>query len=148
MVVQGPNKHSDLINQILKKAAEQVTSFVHFRLGFAKNVILYIRGGPAPEVEPGPSTRKPTYFKGSGYKLGSEEEPSQLVTPTVHSDSEDELLEPVSMHLFFTNMQPNIREQVTRYLTFWRNGFSVDDGPLYRYDDPANQTMLNAINSG
>ncbi|CAO3592428.1 unnamed protein product [Absidia cylindrospora] len=37
---------------------------------------------------------------------------------------------------------------VTRYLTFWRNGFSVDDGPLLRYDDPANSAMLDSINSG
>lgn len=59
-------------------------------------IIACIRGGPAPEEEDGPSVRKPKYFKGSGYKLGSEEEPSQLVNPTVQSDSEDELLEPVS----------------------------------------------------
>ena len=48
-----------------------------------------------------------------------------------------------SFFFFFT-----FHFKVTRYLTFWRDGFSVDDGQLYRYDDPANQTMLNAINSG
>ncbi|KAI7853042.1 ubiquitin-related domain-containing protein [Circinella umbellata] len=113
MVVKGPNKHNDLVNQILKKAAE---------------------GGPAPEEEAGSSSDvpKPTYFKGSGYKLGSEEEPSSVVNPTLSTgEEEDDSLEPV-----------------TRYLTFWRDGFSVDDGQLYRYDDPANQTMLTAINSG
>ncbi|KAI9258162.1 hypothetical protein BDA99DRAFT_515406 [Phascolomyces articulosus] len=113
MVVQGPNKHNDLVNQILKKAAE---------------------GGPAPEEEEASSSApKPNYFKGSGYKLGSEEEPSTVVNPTLPTDGEEE---------------EHSHEPVTRYLTFWRDGFSVDDGPLYRYDDPANQTMLNAINSG
>jgi SEP domain len=33
-------------------------------------------------------------------------------------------------------------------LTFWANGFSLDDGPLLKYDDPANQEILNAIHSG
>ncbi|ORZ03363.1 hypothetical protein BCR43DRAFT_483209 [Syncephalastrum racemosum] len=111
MLVKGPNKHNDLVNQILKKAAE---------------------GGPAPdEDDPTAAQKHPSFFQGSGYKLGSEEEPSELINPTAPQAHEELPLEPV-----------------TRYLTFWRNGFSVDDGPLYRYDDPANQTMLNAINSG
>lgn len=46
-----------------------------------------------------------------------------------------------------TRHQPHII-QVTRHLTFWRNGFSVEDGPLLRYDDPANEEFLKAINSG
>ncbi|CDS08451.1 hypothetical protein LRAMOSA09813 [Lichtheimia ramosa] len=108
MVVQGPNKQNDIVNQILKKAAE---------------------GGAAPE-EADVGSSKPKYFKGTGYKLGSEEDPSEVIATDQPDESETEL------------------EPVTRYLTFWRNGFSVDDGPLFRYDDPANQTMLNAINSG
>ncbi|CAJ0912507.1 16611_t:CDS:2, partial [Entrophospora sp. SA101] len=35
-----------------------------------------------------------------------------------------------------------------RHLTFWRNGFSVEDGPLMAYDDPENQEFLKAIRSG
>jgi UBX domain-containing protein 1 len=38
--------------------------------------------------------------------------------------------------------------QVIRHLTFWRNGFSIEDGPLMAYDDPANEEFLRAINSG
>jgi UBX domain-containing protein 1 len=30
----------------------------------------------------------------------------------------------------------------------WSDGFSVDDGPLFRYDDPANAATLNMINQG
>ncbi len=39
-------------------------------------------------------------------------------------------------------------ENVARHLIFWRNGFSIDDGPLFEYNDPKNQKYLEAINSG
>ncbi|KAI8364704.1 uncharacterized protein BYT42DRAFT_165963 [Radiomyces spectabilis] len=113
MVVQGPNKKgnsSSIIDEILKKAAA---------------------GGAPPEEESSSAAKKPTYFTGSGYKLGSEEEPSSVISAGIPSQFAEEEPEPV-----------------TRYLTFWRNGFSVDDGPLLRYDDPANKSMLAAINSG
>ncbi|RKP12748.1 SEP domain-containing protein [Piptocephalis cylindrospora] len=38
--------------------------------------------------------------------------------------------------------------RVNRQMTFWQDGFSIDDGPLYRYDDPANQSYLEIINRG
>ena len=41
-----------------------------------------------------------------------------------------------------------MRQSVSRTLTFWRDGFSVEDGPLMRYEDPANQEILQAIESG
>lgn len=37
---------------------------------------------------------------------------------------------------------------VKRRLTFWRDGFSIEDGPLYRYDDPNNRELLAHINRG
>ncbi|CAO3608512.1 unnamed protein product [Cunninghamella blakesleeana] len=113
MLVQDPskrNKNNNLVDEILKKAAA---------------------GGAAPEESSSSQESKPSYFTGSGYKLGSEEEPSVLVDESTNDDLTDQPLPPV-----------------TRYLTFWRNGFSVDDGPLLRYDDPANAAMLSAINSG
>jgi len=33
-------------------------------------------------------------------------------------------------------------EEVTHTVTFWRNGFSVNDGPLRRLDDPQNAPFL------
>ncbi|KAM3589154.1 protein phosphatase regulator [Umbelopsis sp. WA50703] len=112
MLVEAPRKDGqdkrNLVEDILKKAAES--------------------GAPAPEEE---EPERPTYFGGSGYKLGSEEEPSVQVT--AESGSSDE---------------PTSGVPVTRQLTFWRNGFSIGDGPLLRYDDPANEFALNAINSG
>ncbi|KAI8342069.1 hypothetical protein BC941DRAFT_415281 [Chlamydoabsidia padenii] len=113
MLVQDPSKRgkgNSLVDEILKKAAA---------------------GGPAPEDPDTDKPSKPSYFTGSGYTLGSEEEPSMLVNDPAAAGPSTESL-----------------PSVTRYLTFWRNGFSVDDGPLLRYDDPANSAMLDSINSG
>jgi len=38
--------------------------------------------------------------------------------------------------------------RVTRTLHLWQDGFSVDDGPLFRFDDPANAPTLALINQG
>lgn len=37
---------------------------------------------------------------------------------------------------------PQLPEVVNHNITFWRNGFTVDDGPLRRLDDPANASFL------
>ncbi|KAF8752803.1 SEP protein [Rhizoctonia solani] len=48
-----------------------------------------------------------------------------------------------------SNRQPEDDDEVAiREITFWRDGFSIADGPLLKYDDPANQAILSAINSG
>lgn len=39
-------------------------------------------------------------------------------------------------------------ESVTRHLTFWSEGFSIEDGDLLRYDDPANAEILTSLNNG
>ncbi|KAI9095382.1 hypothetical protein K1719_026416 [Acacia pycnantha] len=36
-------------------------------------------------------------------------------------------------------------EVVTHTITFWRNGFSVGDGPLRRLDDPQNASFLESV---
>ncbi|SCZ89856.1 BZ3500_MvSof-1268-A1-R1_Chr1-3g01620 [Microbotryum saponariae] len=40
------------------------------------------------------------------------------------------------------------QEIAIRNLTFWKDGFSIEDGDLMRYDDPANAEVLQAINAG
>ena len=40
------------------------------------------------------------------------------------------------------------QEVQQRHLTFWRNGFSIEDGPLLSYDEPANKELLEAIHAG
>ncbi|CAO3627057.1 unnamed protein product [Mucor hiemalis] len=115
MVVQGPNKKggnsNSLVDEIMKKAAE---------------------GKPATEEVETAKVKKPATYTGSGYRLGSEDEPSTIAQPA----------SPIAP----PSQEDN--EPVTRHLTFWRDGFSVDDGPLFAYTDPANQEMLTAINSG
>ncbi|GAQ82005.1 UBX domain-containing protein 1 [Klebsormidium nitens] len=39
-------------------------------------------------------------------------------------------------------------ERAVHTITFWRNGFTVDDGPLRKLEDPANAPFLNSINKG
>jgi UBX domain-containing protein 1 len=39
-------------------------------------------------------------------------------------------------------------ERAVHTITFWRNGFTVDDGPLRKLEDPANSPFLNSINKG
>ncbi|KAL0319901.1 UNVERIFIED_CONTAM: Plant UBX domain-containing protein 4 [Sesamum radiatum] len=40
---------------------------------------------------------------------------------------------------------PQQPEAVNHNITFWRNGFTVDDGPLRRLDDPENASFLESI---
>ena len=40
------------------------------------------------------------------------------------------------------------KKTVSRTLHFWNDGFSIEDGPLYRFDDPANGPILRLIRSG
>lgn len=42
---------------------------------------------------------------------------------------------------------PQRPENVMHNITFWRNGFTVDDGPLRRLDDPANASFLQSISN-
>ncbi|CAI4054855.1 hypothetical protein SKDZ_02G0490 [Saccharomyces kudriavzevii ZP591] len=70
-------------------------------------------------------------FVGRGFRLGS----------TV--DADDQVVEDSAS-------QPERRkpQKVTREITFWKEGFQVADGPLYRYDDPANSFYLSELNQG
>lgn len=40
---------------------------------------------------------------------------------------------------------PRPPENVVHNIYFWRNGFTVDDGPLRRFDDPANAPFVESI---
>ncbi|KAF5375951.1 hypothetical protein D9615_008158 [Tricholomella constricta] len=79
--------------------------------------------GPPPEA-PGTSSA----FSGGGHKLGGEDVESAYI-PDPDARPEDEV--------------PAIR-----YLTFWQDGFTVEDGELMRYDDPDNAEVLAHLNAG
>ncbi|KAG2135653.1 hypothetical protein BD769DRAFT_1627081 [Suillus cothurnatus] len=67
-------------------------------------------------------------FSGGGHTLGSDEVESSYVPDPTAEDGEDDL--------------------VVRNLHLWRDGFSLEDGPLMRYDDPGNQELLRSIQQG
>ncbi|KAJ7247191.1 SEP domain-containing protein [Mycena haematopus] len=99
------------------------------------------RGGPGRDLvrdllrraqEEGASSGEPTqsrqsFFTGGGHTLGGEGTSSTYI-PGVQQEPEEEL--------------------AIRRLTFWRDGFTVEDGPLMRYDDPENADVLAAIHAG
>jgi hypothetical protein len=41
-----------------------------------------------------------------------------------------------------------VDELAIRHITFWRDGFTFDDGVFMRYDDLANVDVLKAIHAG
>ncbi|KAG8737588.1 hypothetical protein FRC10_008045 [Ceratobasidium sp. 414] len=87
------------------------------------------RSAPAAPGAGGPSSH---VFSGGGHTLGSDEVESTFIPdpnapPPGEGDDE---------------------EVAIREITFWRDGFSIADGPLLKYDNPANQAILDAINSG
>ncbi|KAK0663197.1 UBX domain-containing protein 1 [Lasiodiplodia hormozganensis] len=88
------------------------------------------RNMPRPGGEDEPPARQ-THFRGQGQTLGGDDEPSRVV-PDPHAGAS----------------APRRLERVRRVMHLWRDGFSIDDGRLYRYDDPANAGLLEMINSG
>lgn len=81
------------------------------------------RGPPPKEAAP-----KQSHFTGSARTLGGDDAPSREIPAAP---------------------QPRSRaERVERVLHFWQDGFSIDDGDLYRIDDPRNAEILNLIRQG
>ncbi|KAF9975569.1 hypothetical protein BGZ73_000782 [Actinomortierella ambigua] len=72
---------------------------------------------------------KPTYFTGAGNRLGSDEVPSTVVPASVPEE-------------------PQRLGRAVRTLTFWRNGFSIEDGPLIPFNDPTGREILHALDRG
>lgn len=71
--------------------------------------------------------KKRSHFTGNAFTLGGDDAPSQEIKA-------DPVDEPA--------------ERVKRSLHFWEDGFSIDDGDLFRFDDPANAAVLSQIRSG
>ncbi|PBP23625.1 SEP-domain-containing protein [Diplocarpon rosae] len=80
-----------------------------------------------PGGEPSPAA--PSRFRGSGMTLGGDDTPSQVVP-----DPNPQAAEPGPTQ--------------TRILHLWEDGFSVEDGPLRRFDDPQNASDLQMIRTG
>lgn len=80
---------------------------------------------------PGGDDEQPasSHFRGAGTTLGGDDTPSRTI-PDPNANI------------------PAPPPRAHRELHLWRDGFSVDDGDLYRYDDPANARTLEMINTG
>ncbi|KAF3094861.1 hypothetical protein TWF594_000087 [Orbilia oligospora] len=134
LAVENPNKPGqrglDSVRNILKQAQEYASGasiYLDLLLTFYGS-----RGSRARQQQPDDDDEDeapPSRFTGRGMTLGSDDAPSQVV-----EDPTADTLRPPP--------------KVTRNLYFWRDGFSVEDGPLLRYDDPAHQETLRGIEAG
>ncbi|XP_075217320.1 NSFL1 cofactor p47 [Lycorma delicatula] len=96
------------------------------KVDFVSEMFKSVKEHGAEVVEPAPS-RAPT-FSGTGYRLGQSSNDTEVVASP--SDSQ-------------VGRQSN---EVT--LKLWREGFSVDEGPLRHYNDPANREFLDYVKRG
>lgn len=87
---------------------------------------------PAAGDDPASSSAEPprsSNFTGRAQTLGGDDAESQIVSGP-------------------TTTQPANAPRVNRTLHLWADGVSIDDGPLFRFDDPANADMMAQINQG
>lgn len=90
------------------------------------------RARPGDEDDEEPA--RPSAFTGRAQTLGGDDAPSRVV--------EDPTAAPAS------SASAARLPRVTRTLHLWQDGFSIDDGELHRFDDPANAPVLALINQG
>lgn len=85
-----------------------------------------IRAQPPPSDEP---QQRVSHFTGAARTLGGDDAPSRVIeNPSAPT--------------------PQRAQRVQRTLHFWADGFSVDDGELFRSDDPRNAEILDGIRQG
>lgn len=79
------------------------------------------------------------------YAGGSEHSGQQILGPS--SNNPDRLVSDLFQHAA-QNSQTGSVDSSGPSITFWRNGFTVGDGELRHYQDPANRRFLETIKRG
>lgn len=97
--------------------------------------------GEDDEYQP-PEQARSSAFSGRAQTLGGDEAESQVIEdptagPTTRSAA--------GGGAAGASGRP---ERITRTMHLWADGVSIDDGPLFRFDDPANAGMMQQINQG
>lgn len=124
LAVQNPD---DLKRKIIEKARGLVSTDAIFpNIQARRHTKFMNRGGREVASE---TQRPSSHFTGTARTLGGDDTPSHTIADPRAN-------------------QPKPSVKVERRLLFWADGFSVDDGPLYRSDDPANASILAMIKSG
>lgn len=95
-------------------------------------------GGDDDEAEERQPPPRTSAFAGRAQTLGGEGEESRVVQdPTARTQG------PAAAAGGRQRLP-----RVTRTMHLWADGVSIDDGPLHRFDDPANQDIMAQINQG
>ncbi|PYH42728.1 P-loop containing nucleoside triphosphate hydrolase protein [Aspergillus saccharolyticus JOP 1030-1] len=81
------------------------------------------------QLPPSDEPSRQSHFTGTARTLGGDDAPSRIIeAPSAPATQ--------------------VPQRVQRTLHFWADGFSVDDGELYRSDDPRNAEILEGIRQG
>lgn len=92
-------------------------------------------GGDDDDEEPAGPPRT-NNFSGRAQTLGGDDAPSRVIAdPTANPAA---------------GRRPGgaALPRISRTMHLWADGVSIDDGPLFRFDDPANQPLMEQINQG
>ncbi|KAJ2784504.1 protein phosphatase regulator [Coemansia interrupta] len=131
----GDEQGNSLVDQIMRHAAENSAAEDGSGMEHHGNA-----GGSG--------AAKPSYFSGQGRALGSPSDPSSS-NPTGNPAAASREGGNASASGDNSGQRENEEGDVAmRELTFWRNGFSIGDGPLYNIEDPSNRQNLDAILQG
>ncbi|PNY23673.1 UBX domain-containing protein 1 [Tolypocladium capitatum] len=98
--------------------------------GIINDILAKARANASQPATPEAGPSRPPHFRGTGMTLGGEGVESRSI-PDPHGPAR------------YAATQPQ-----ERVLHIWHDGFSIDDGDLRRFDDPANQADLAMIRSG
>ncbi|KAL1303039.1 hypothetical protein AAFC00_003351 [Neodothiora populina] len=95
------------------------------------------RNAARPEAEDSApeAPQRSSAFTGRAHTLGGDDAPSQVIDDPDATSAQ-------------SSSNPTAPPRVERTLHLWVDGFSIDDGPLHRFDDPANAPVLALINQG